>query len=142
MIRPATPQDATACAGILSDWVAETPWFPKLHTRDQDLAFVTGLLGREAVTVAQIDGQIAGFMARNDTQITQLFLAAPHRGQGLGERLLRVAQSARNSLSLWTFQANTGARRFYARHGFAEVETTAGDNMEKLPDVRLEWRRS
>jgi hypothetical protein len=41
---------------------------------------------------------------------------------------------------LWTFQANTGARRFYARHSCREVEWTNGEhNEEKTPDVRLVW---
>jgi putative acetyltransferase len=47
----------------------------------------------------------------------------------------------RDRLSLWTFQANEGARRFYAREGFAEVRMTEGDNEEGLPDVLLEWVR-
>ena len=47
---------------------------------------------------------------------------------------------AAGHLTLWTFQANDGARRFYAREGFREVEFTDGaGNAEKLPDVRLEW---
>jgi hypothetical protein len=40
---------------------------------------------------------------------------------------------------LWCFQANSGARRFYERHGFVAVEFTDGhDNEEGCPDVLYE----
>ena len=62
-------------------------------------------------------------------------------GPGLGTRLLDRAKAERpDGLDLWTFQANTGARRFYERHGFVEVARTDGDNEEGAPDVRLAWR--
>ncbi|MCF8469656.1 MAG: hypothetical protein K9G30_02600 [Parvibaculum sp.] len=42
--------------------------------------------------------------------------------------------------SLWTFQANLGARRFYERHGLNEARRTGGtENEEKLPDILYEW---
>ena len=42
-------------------------------------------------------------------------------------------QELEGPIQLWTFQSNAGARRFYARHGFAEVEQTNGDNEEQAP---------
>jgi hypothetical protein len=42
--------------------------------------------------------------------------------------------------SLWTFQANLGARRFYERHGCRQVRRTDGDNEENLPDILYEYR--
>ena len=49
-------------------------------------------------------------------------------GDGLFERP--------HGLRLWTFASNTGAQRFYARHGFVEVRRTDGrDNEERAPDV-------
>lgn len=62
-------------------------------------------------------------------------------GAGIGEVLLAQAKRLRpRGLQLWTFQSNTGARRFYERHGFVAVEQTDGDNEEGAPDVRYEWR--
>ena len=47
------------------------------------------------------------------------------------------------SFTLWTFQQNAGARRFYERHGLAAIEFTEGEgNEEKTPDVRYEWKPS
>jgi hypothetical protein len=43
-------------------------------------------------------------------------------------------------LRLWVFERNSGARAFYARHGFAEVTRTDGSgNEEREPDVLLGW---
>ena len=62
------------------------------------------------------------------------------RGRGVGKALLDTAKARSDRLELWCFQANAGARRFYAREGLAEVERTDGaGNDEKLPDVRLVW---
>ena len=40
---------------------------------------------------------------------------------------------------LWTFAANTGARRFYERHGFVATRRTDGDNEEGAPDILYVW---
>ena len=52
-------------------------------------------------------------------------------------RLLAVAKRERpDGLRLWTFASNTGAQRFYERHGFVAVRRTDGrDNEERAPDV-------
>lgn len=50
-------------------------------------------------------------------------------------------QQQPDGLSLWTFQVNGPARRFYQRHGFTEVERTDGQrNHEREPDVRYVWQ--
>ena len=55
----------------------------------------------------------------------------------------RRAKARSPRLELWTFQANTRARAFYAREGFAEVKLTDGQgNDEELPDVRMVWNRN
>ncbi|HUO12594.1 MAG TPA: GNAT family N-acetyltransferase, partial [Caulobacteraceae bacterium] len=63
-------------------------------------------------------------------------------GQGVGVALLGKAKQDASELSLWTFQQNLRARRFYEKHGFVVVvETDGRDNEEKLPDVLYRWRR-
>ena len=53
------------------------------------------------------------------------------------------AKAGASELSLWTFQQNLRARRFYETHGFTiVVETDGQDNEEKLPDVLYRWRRA
>jgi hypothetical protein len=54
--------------------------------------------------------------------------------------LAKVKKERPTGFRLWTFQANTGARRFYERHGCKAVEFTDGRrNEEKLPDVLYAW---
>ena len=74
--------------------------------------------------------------------IEHLYVAPGHTRSGLGSELVRFAQDrAADSLDLWTFVSNHGARRFDERHGFVEVDRTDGDNEEGEPDVRLRWVR-
>ena len=53
----------------------------------------------------------------------------------------RLAKALRpGGLELYTFQVNTGARRFYERHGFRVVDLDDGArNEEGQPDVRYRW---
>jgi GNAT superfamily N-acetyltransferase len=139
MLRPATTQDAAAMAAILSTWIDETPWMPRIHTLAQDRGFVDNILDR--TIVAEVEDIILGFLTLGTTEVECLYVAAPCRSRGVGRALLDQAKAENTGLYLWTFAANLGARQFYAREGFAEVAQTDGaENAEKLPDVRLEWR--
>lgn len=140
-LRPAVPEDAHVLGTIIGDWVRETGWMPALHTREADRAFVLGLIRETAVTVAE-EGRPVGFLAREGEQVRALCLAPGARGRGVGRALLGAAKAASPRLRLWTFEANAGARRFYAREGFEEVRRTDGSrNEERLPDVCLDWER-
>ncbi len=140
---PASARDAGDLAAILRGWIGETPWMPKLHSPAEDLGFLSHLIATQGVTVARRNGAAAGFLARLGPEITGLYLAPVARGQGLGTRLMDRAKTTSPRLELWTFQANSGARRFYARQGFVEARRTDGArNDEKLPDLRLIWERT
>ncbi|RBW46316.1 GNAT family N-acetyltransferase [Loktanella sp. D2R18] len=123
----------------MGDWCADTPYIPMLHTRAQDRKFITHVVSSQDVLVADDDG-VQGFIARADGEIEQLYLAAAARGRGIGSALLNEMKTRRERLNLWCFQANTGARRFYERHGFLVSHMTGGaENQEKLPDIRYVW---
>ena len=139
----ATPRDADPLARILKGWIIETDWMPKLHTPEEDRRFLTHLITTQHVTTLRNWRGVQGFLARDGGDIHALYLAPKARGQGWGKALLDQAKAAEPTLSLWTFQQNTRARAFYAREGFAEIEFTDGaGNDEKLPDLRLEWRKA
>ncbi|MDJ0826856.1 MAG: GNAT family N-acetyltransferase [Rhodobacter sp.] len=139
-LTPAKRRDARRLARILADWIDETPWMPTIHTPDQDRSFLAWLItNTEVVTLRSWRGP-QGFLAREDTMVHALYLRPAVRGQGHGKRLLDWAKARSPNLTLWTFQANAGARAFYAREGFREVEMTDGaGNDEGVPDVRLVW---
>jgi GNAT superfamily N-acetyltransferase len=139
VITPATPDDAPALARILGDWVRETGWLPVLHSREEDMGFLSHLITTRTVHVLRLP-EAAGFLARDGGMIEALYLAPQARGQGYGRALLDQAKAAEPSLTLWTFAANTAARAFYAREGFAVAEETDGaGNEAHLPDLRLIW---
>jgi GNAT superfamily N-acetyltransferase len=137
-LRPAEPADAPALARTLGDWVREAGWMPVLHSREEDVGFLRHLIATTRVTVAE-DGAPLGFLALDGEEVRALYLAPAARGLGWGRRLLDGAKAASPRLRLWTFQANAGARAFYAREGFREVGRTEGDNEEGLPDLLLAW---
>lgn len=139
-LRPAISSDAPLLGKILSDWIDETPWMPRLHTRHQDCAFVADMIHGGGVDALVIDEQPAGFLQETDGHISALYLDKAARGQGGGAQLLDAAKLRCDRLDLWTFEANEGARRFYERHGFSETARST-DNDEGLPDIRLVWER-
>lgn len=142
VLRAAAPSDATATAVILNAFIQDTDWMPKLHTFDETVGFCERMIAGGWVHVAELDGSIEGFLSKNDGYVHALYVAEGAQNKGVGHRLLRNAQMQETALDLWTFQANTGAQRFYLREGFQEVERSDGQgNDEKLPDIRYHWKR-
>ncbi|WP_375172692.1 GNAT family N-acetyltransferase [Pseudooceanicola sp.] len=139
VVRRAHPLDAGKAGAILTQAVRDHRWMPELHSEAENIAFCGQLIENGLVWVAD-DGHVRGFMAREDDYIHALYVARGARGHGIGAQLLAHAQDARARLELYTFVANVGARRFYGRHGFREVERSDGaGNEEGLPDVLLTW---
>lgn len=129
---------------------AAMPYLPDLHTRAETRAFFKAVAESLEVWVAEAadDGgkRITGFAAIHDaggeTWLDHLYIHPAMQGRGLGEALLDIVKTQRpQGFSLWTFQQNSGARRFYERHGLTLARLTDGrDNEEKLPDALYVWR--
>ncbi|MEL7462059.1 MAG: GNAT family N-acetyltransferase [Pseudomonadota bacterium] len=141
MIRPGTPSDAPAAAAILNRWIDSRDWMPRVHTHAEVEAFYADFVFVQRL-VWVVGEPVAGFMAIDDKAavITALYIATP--GRGLGRDFVELAKARHDHLSLWTFVANTGARRFYEREGFQDRRRTPGDNEEGLPDIEYEWERA
>ena len=92
--------------------------------------------------IATEDDQLAGMMAVQGEWIEQLYISPTHLRRGHGTRLLRLAQATRDSLALWTFEANLVARRFHETHGFIQEGAPTSDNEEGAPAVCYRWRRA
>ncbi len=140
-IGPARPEDSPQIGNILSGWIDETPWMPRVHSHAEDQEHAAAMVARGWVEVARWpEGEVVGFLARDGVEVHALYLARHARRQGVGTALLARAKAGRALLNLWTFQANWAAQKFYLRHGFCEAERTDGaDNDEGLPDIRFEW---
>ncbi|SNR63276.1 GNAT family N-acetyltransferase [Puniceibacterium sediminis] len=144
LLRPARSTDAGSLAAMMTAAVAENPWKPRLHTGAEDIAFVGHMIDRGWVTVAEDleEQRPLGFLAQDGAEVNALFVALSARNKGVGRALLDNAKTTSDTLTLWTFEANTGAQRFYRREGFTEVRRTDGrDNDEGLPDVLFRWQK-
>lgn len=115
-------------------------WKPRLHSAAEDIAHAAAMIARGWVTVAELSGQVRGFLAQDRDWVNALYIHPDAQRQGLGRALVTHAMTRAPKLQLWTFQANAGARAFYQRLGFCEAERTNGATTEEqLPDMRLVW---
>ena len=119
-------------------------YIPRLHTHEEDLAYIRGLFADHEVWVAENDVGVLGFAMLSADQLTQIHVAPGEQNTGIGSALLARAKERRpKGFSLWTFQKNEGARRFYERHGLELVQETDGrGNEEREPDAQYAWRPS
>lgn len=141
-LRPAQPTDAGKLGAMITEAVAANSWKPVLHTGAEDIGHAGRLIDRGWVTVAcDENGRVLGFIARNGDVVQSLYVARHGQGMGVGKALLDAAKAVQPRLTLWTFEANTGAQRFYEREGFTVAERTDGrENEEGLPDIRYVWQ--
>ncbi|WP_329136985.1 GNAT family N-acetyltransferase [Streptomyces sp. NBC_01476] len=144
LIRPAAAEDAAAIAHVhVTSREATMPYLPpRRRTDEQVVAWVRDIvLPGAAVWVAETDGAVVGYAAVADGVLDALYLLPGVRRQGIGTLLLRQAQAhCPAGLSLFVFQKNTGARAFYAHHGFTVADTNDGSrNMEREPDMTMRW---
>ncbi len=138
-VRVMTPADVPACAAIM----AETRLWQRYGVTEDQAArrFREGLAQGATLFVAEVDGRVAGFVwceprgafARSG-YIPLIGVAEAYRGMGVGAVLLARAEAflARTSRDVFLLVSdfNTGAQRFYERHGYVRVGA--------LPDYILE----
>jgi len=136
--------DAAQIADVwLRSFAAALPTVRRPHDDQSVRDFFSHLVVPQYETwVAAAEGAVVGLLALDGEELDQLYLDPPWRGRGLGDRFVELAKRRRpEGLSLWTFQVNGPARRFYRRHGFVEAERTDGQrNEENEPDVRYVWQ--
>ena len=121
------------------------PYAPWAHDHDDMLKWVrTHLIPTGGVTVAEEGEGLLGVLATSQADgtcwIDQLYVIPTGVARGLGTRLMAHAHAQLpRPIRLYTFQANTGARRFYERQGYRVLTQTDGQtNEEKCPDVLYE----
>jgi putative acetyltransferase len=142
VIRPAGADDVDAIAELYERSFGTLSFLPTLHTLEEHRAWFGRILEEREVWVWDEDGVILGFIALNDAMVDYLYVEPEVTGRGIGAALLDRAKTRRPAgFSLWTFQQNDGARRFYERHGLRVVRLTDGeDNEERTPDALYAWQ--
>ncbi|ATY09463.1 N-acetyltransferase [Amycolatopsis sp. AA4] len=142
-LRRATAADARDLADVwLRSFSAALPTVRRAHD-DEAVRwwFANIVVPQQETWVAVVESTVVGLLVLEGAELSQLYLDPPRRGHGIGDRLVDLAKQLRpDGLTLWTFQINEPAQRFYRRHGFAAVEYTDGQrNEEGEPDVRYVW---
>ncbi|RPK29206.1 putative N-acetyltransferase YjaB [Streptomyces sp. ADI92-24] len=144
LLRRARAADAPGAADVwLRSYAAALPTVRCAHDEpDVRDWFARVLVPQYETWVAVTGNSVVGLLVLKGEELKQLYLEPEWRGRGLGDRFMVLAkQQQPNGLSLWTFQVNGPARRFYQRHGFTEAERTDGQrNDEHEPDVRYVWQ--
>jgi GNAT superfamily N-acetyltransferase len=116
-----------------------------VHSDDEVRAWFASHVVRESELWIAEDptGSLAGILVLDGPWLEQLYVEPTLIGRGVGSALLRLAKRQRpEGLRLRTFASNTGAQRFYERHGFVATRRTDGrDNEEGAPDILYVWLR-
>ncbi|GHH02869.1 GNAT family N-acetyltransferase [Streptomyces lanatus] len=143
-LRRALPTDAGAAADVwLRSFAAALPTVVRPRSDDEVRTYFREVVVLLRETwVAEAADRVVGVMVLDGDLLSQLYLDPEWCGRGIGGRFVALAKQRRpDGLSLWTFQVNRPAQRFYERHGFVAVEyTDGGGNEEREPDVRYVWR--
>jgi putative acetyltransferase len=142
MLRQLAMEDMDRAAAVYRmSFDQAFPTLAGLHTPDDDRRyFRERLLASCQIWGHFEDEELVGFIAFREGWIDQLYLLPSLQRQGVGSALLQIAKSSFSTLSLWTFQSNKSARRFYEKHGFTLVEETDGTrNEEREPDAMYSW---
>lgn len=134
--------DAGKLAEIMRSANERHEWLPTLHSRAEEIMHLGDMITAGWVRVARLEGVLAGFLARRDTEIHALYLRPQLQGRGIARSMMAEAQQVCDQLGLWSYQANARATRFYRKAGFVEaVRSDGAQNEARLPDIRFEWKR-
>lgn len=115
---------------------------PMVHSDEETRSWVADVVCQDLDVWVAAGGSLVGLLVLDGTELDQLYVAPGWQGSGVGTALVELAkQKSPSGLELWTFVSNTGAQRFYERHGFVEIGRTDGDNEEGAPDIRYRWRQ-
>ena len=72
--------------------------------------------------VAEIDGEVQGFIALMGNEVGAIFLQPAWHGKGIGKALMDKAQDVHSVLEVEVFESNSIGRSFYSKYGFELLE--------------------
>lgn len=112
----------------------------EMHNMESHLYFLNHILREQyQIELALMDERVVGMIAYNETEISQLYIHVDYQGLGIGRTLLdKAKEQSTGRLTLYTFDVNKNAQRFYEQNGF-KIIGRGYENEENLPDIQYEW---
>jgi ribosomal protein S18 acetylase RimI-like enzyme len=112
----------------------------EIHSFENHIYFLNHiLLEQYQIDLAFIDGKVVGMIAYNEKEVSQLYIHIDYQGIGIGQTFLdKAKKQSKGRLTLYTFEANENAQRFYEKNGF-KIIGRGHENEENLPDIQYEW---
>jgi hypothetical protein len=82
-MRSARSQDMAVCAGIFNDWIDQTEWMPRVHSRDDVVKHFEDDEKMKRNTIVAVDGsRVRGFVTlTREGFITALYVEQASRDQ-------------------------------------------------------------
>ncbi len=122
-IRQYTKTDTEA---VLSSWEVATRLAHEFMTDNfiaQERKNVAEIyLPNTDTWVAEIGGEVKGFIALMGNEVGAIFLYPDCHGQGIGKALMDKAQELHGDLEVEVFKENAVGRNFYSKYGFERIE--------------------
>ncbi|UWR47018.1 GNAT family N-acetyltransferase [Phaeobacter inhibens] len=79
------------------------------------------------VAVAEVAGDVRGFVAYDDKELTWLYVDPSYSRQGIGRALVRFAvERAKREMTVEVLEGNEPAKALYLSEGFAVIERKIG----------------
>jgi len=144
MIREYTHTDLTTTARVwLRSGQAEYHYLSAFQELDEARAidvFRRLIQDRCKIWVYEINEEVIGFIAMDETLIDRLYIDPRNQSNGIGSKLIKHAKDlSPEGLILKTHVQNTRARSFYEKRGFKPVAFGLSPPPESMPDVEYHW---
>jgi putative acetyltransferase len=111
---------------VLNSWEAATRLAHEFMTDDfiaQERKNVAEVyLPNTDTWVAEIDGEVKGFIALMGNEVGAIFLQPDCHGKGIGKALMDKARELHGNLEVEVFKRNAIGRNFYSKYGFEHLE--------------------
>ena len=141
MIRKFNSQDLAVVMQIWLKTNIETHSFiPAAYWKNNFEEVKAALLHAE-IYVAEVDGQIVGFIGLNQTIIEGIFVKKGMRSRGIGKQLLDYVKKIKPELQLEVYKENPRAIKFYEREQFIKI----AEKVDELTDEKyyeMRWKKS
>lgn len=138
-IRHATRADTPALGQIVWEWEQCTEWMHSANDSAEIGCFIDSAFEDRIILVA--GDPMIGYLAFDPERQRIGGLYASFPGQGIGKALMDRIKEGRDYLWLNTHEPNLAAQKFYKREGFVEVSNEGAEEVDGIPELRMEWRR-